>query len=1134
MADDIAVLGLKVESGGAIRDLKAFKGELGSVADAAKQAGAIIASAFVGSKIVGLGNQLLNAASQAQGAERKFQTIFKSYAAQAAVTVRELNQSFAYSITQAQNYMSTMADTFQQAGVTIARSEDYSASLTKLSSDILAFTKAEGGIERVSGAVSMAMLGQTRSLRSLGITIMDTDIKQKMAENSAKGLASATGNAAVMQARFDVIMEKAANILGYTEKAATGYSHRVRDLIKEILDFKAALGEALFEPMKKVLSVGVSVMKWMNGLSEGTKNAIVYTGALGAAILTVGVPLAKLIVGYRMYTAVQGINVTAQKASVMASDRQVVAKNAEATASNIAAAATSKQTAAIVAQTVAVNANAASLKRMIDVGGIANVAALPLKRRVDVRGIQKNAFGDTLNRRSFEYPQAPWAGYAAGMWGSTFRRPLLEAGMNAQGSQLQNRKNALSSLKPSDFVHGGDHLRNQRNGGLLSSVNVIGGLSAGAKNAAVPSTSTAYNSVLVNSLNAERAKHNSRGGKIDTSFDLGIMNTKVVPLLGRLGGMLKLLIKPLAIVLGTLELFRHAPKWLEGLSEWADGIAKWMREDMLSTIESGIKSGWDATVNWLGESLLGIGQTFKRLLTYSETEVTREIRLTRELEAINKKREEMAAATLKYEQQRLTSQQFIADQENIDRQAYMGYLDERATDPMKLLSAQRKLGEIELKRQEKISQRNADELRLKLNGVNAADKNEKLAESIKTLSNELKDLGTEWTEQAKIVDELSTSVSDAWKQAVKDQTNFTKTIRENDQAMRESTLARAYSVSRSDVGRLAAIRDEIAYRKERLGEADLAGRNAVSINAGIDRKQAEYFDAGKNGLLAQMQKIASGSGESMTPEVQRQFIEMIKSYTGKPTGLAERDLTPELMEKIYSGFQSEREELKNVIERLIEQRDQQQEIANTKQSHVDAINTAEDQRREIGQKAKDKEFGLLSDREQISSLRLEINGYNRQIGAYRRDSEKVQKLTEEIADLGGKKELTPEEKERLKFAKRDLYLGWEQLGENEATTRENQDKRGKALEKMDELLRPIAERNYEEVSAARKAAGNAIHPQAAMEEGSAAAFQIANRIHNQYQQNMENHARNIASYLKAMKDKMFEDGDGGVVVLEME
>lgn len=612
-SDVVASVALNVKSSNALNQIDAFDDRLDGLKKAAAGVAQAVAGMFAGSKAAAFGNELLQAAAHGQEIAGKFSAVFKSSSAQAQKAVDELAANFNFNSTQAQESMATMADIFTKSGLSIQEALEYSSQLNQTAADVEAFTDCKGGLERVTQALTSAMLGEREMAKSLGIVIREDDVKSQMAAEAADGLKFSTEGAAKMHATYALILRQTANSAGQVARESDGYSNKARVLQQRIEDLKGAFGEAFIEPASKIVGMLTNVAEKISGLSRSTKSAIAIVGIGTPVLASFGIAVGGVFIALKNYANVAKIteeltrqNVVASEFAAAESARNAAAKAVETTAetanstAKVAnAAATTKEAAATTAGTAATNANANASGKATTTK-IAEAAA----RNANAAAATKEAAALT-SLHTIE--KAGGTGFYSGGWRSRLSSGGVEI---ASGARTANRAKA--------------------GGSALSLLGNIPGL--------------------------KQLK------------SLGNWFAKLVPIGGKLGFVLKGLARfggPIAAVITALEALKHGPALLEKfLNEWLPkiqealgkalkwawnvglpAVGKWVVDLIAGALngakELGIRLG-GIFVPKLIEGLFGKWAGDKAKDWFPETETQKSYRLEKELATA---REKTAKAT---------------------------------------------------------------------------------------------------------------------------------------------------------------------------------------------------------------------------------------------------------------------------------------------------------------------------------------------------------------------------------------------------------------------------------------------------------------------------------------------------------
>lgn len=306
---DVASLTLEINSRQAEAAARRTEGSLERLQTSAKQTGmsfeklgrtmrnvgvAMTAAATV--PILMFGRSAIKAASDAQEAQTAFDATFKN--------IRETAQNTANSLAQDLDLArSTSVKLFKQIGDqltgvdfsqtnALAMSED----VIRLSADLASFHNIAGGTEDVVGRLTKAMLGETESLKAVGIVIrQDT----KEFKNMVAEVQRATG-ATLLQAKSQVIFREAVkqskNAIGDYARTSDNFANRVRVLGQRWIELKESIGEILIVPALKAINFLISAVDKFTGYWERLPSKVqqvllvitAIVAAIGPLMATIG------------------------------------------------------------------------------------------------------------------------------------------------------------------------------------------------------------------------------------------------------------------------------------------------------------------------------------------------------------------------------------------------------------------------------------------------------------------------------------------------------------------------------------------------------------------------------------------------------------------------------------------------------------------------------------------------------------------------------------------------------------------------------------------------------------------------------------------------------------------------------
>ena len=216
-------------------------------------------SLFVTAPLVGLGAILVKTASDAEEGASKFGTVFKSIAGEADKTAESLKNSFGLSRAESKELLGDTGDLLTGFGFTQESALELSNSVQELAVDLASFTNFSGGAQGASKALTKALLGERESIKSLGISILEEDVKRKVALNTANGMTFATTRQAKAFATLTLAQEQSQNAIGDFARTNKQFANRLRIMRSRANDLAVSFGQILLPAALKLVN---AVLRW--------------------------------------------------------------------------------------------------------------------------------------------------------------------------------------------------------------------------------------------------------------------------------------------------------------------------------------------------------------------------------------------------------------------------------------------------------------------------------------------------------------------------------------------------------------------------------------------------------------------------------------------------------------------------------------------------------------------------------------------------------------------------------------------------------------------------------------------------------------------------------------------------------
>jgi hypothetical protein len=210
-------------------------------------------------------NEFTNAASEAEEISNKFAVTFNDVALQAEKAAQEIADGYGLALSSSKKLLSGTGDLLTGLGFTDQAALELSESVTKLAVDLASFTNYQGGASGAADALTKGLLGEREMMKSLGISILEADLNQRLL---AEGKANLTGMAlkqARAEATLQLALEQSKNAIGDYARTSDSYANVSRRLKEETTELKEELGEALLPVMGKLKQGMIEIV---NGVTD--------------------------------------------------------------------------------------------------------------------------------------------------------------------------------------------------------------------------------------------------------------------------------------------------------------------------------------------------------------------------------------------------------------------------------------------------------------------------------------------------------------------------------------------------------------------------------------------------------------------------------------------------------------------------------------------------------------------------------------------------------------------------------------------------------------------------------------------------------------------------------------------------
>ncbi len=284
-------------------------------------------SLSVTAPLVAMGGASVKAASDLNEAMNKVEVVFGDAAGEVKAFGRTSARSVGLSARAALEAAGTFGNLFTTIGMGKKPAADMSISLVKLAADLASFNNLNP--EDVLEKLRSGLVGEVEPLRTLGINLNQTAVQAKAME---MGLADANGQvsqAALIQARYALILEQTRNAQGDFSRTSSALANSTRIMRAEFEDARAKLGQDLLPVAIDAVHTFNDLLDTFNAMPRSTRRMVVGLASIAAAAgpmvwgvgkaaqgvaqLSEGVAAAG---GFKAYIA--GLSSTAAKANIVA------------------------------------------------------------------------------------------------------------------------------------------------------------------------------------------------------------------------------------------------------------------------------------------------------------------------------------------------------------------------------------------------------------------------------------------------------------------------------------------------------------------------------------------------------------------------------------------------------------------------------------------------------------------------------------------------------------------------------------------------------------------------------------------------------------------------------------------------
>lgn len=230
--------------------------------------------------IVALGLVSIKAAADFEVASRKFAGAFKGAEKEASSAVENLNKNFGIATSEATSLLAFTGDLLKGFGATSKEAINLSNNTNELAAALAAYNGVP--VARTSAAITKALLGEREGLKLLGVTIKETDLKQRLLEKGQKDLTGQALLLAKAEATLELAMEQSGDAVKNFAKNTDTLSFQSQALIGDLKDLGVQFGTILLPVIKEMVGGLSEFTEWVGDLDDDMKQWIITLAGFAA------------------------------------------------------------------------------------------------------------------------------------------------------------------------------------------------------------------------------------------------------------------------------------------------------------------------------------------------------------------------------------------------------------------------------------------------------------------------------------------------------------------------------------------------------------------------------------------------------------------------------------------------------------------------------------------------------------------------------------------------------------------------------------------------------------------------------------------------------------------------------------
>lgn len=246
--------------------------------------------------IAGVGLASIKASADAGEMQSKFKTVFGEISKEAESWANTYADAIGRSKYEVQEAIANQADLYTGMGMTSKEALELSKNATSLAYDLASFNNTTDS--QAIEAMTKAMMGETESMKMLGVNLSDTIMEQsEFVKSTGKSWKEMT-LAEKAQARYNEALKQSPNALGDAERTALSFTNQMKAMKGNLHEMAVAIGDTIVPLLEPLVIKFNDMLKGVVKLAEENPKLVGTLVAIAGALAVI--PPILFIVGKGM------------------------------------------------------------------------------------------------------------------------------------------------------------------------------------------------------------------------------------------------------------------------------------------------------------------------------------------------------------------------------------------------------------------------------------------------------------------------------------------------------------------------------------------------------------------------------------------------------------------------------------------------------------------------------------------------------------------------------------------------------------------------------------------------------------------------------------------------------------------